>query len=203
MEITSCAKPLVIAGRLYVEIVVCELPGWDEPLWAADERWLYLRRPEGIWKTLLPLEHLDKIALLYQRRTGSLGLLGGTQIGHNFDQKMRWHRGSQPVDPSDLDFPYGFAPDGTEMGPMLAEEAQGAEPGQVIMAAGPVFGAKPEHCWWSNDCVRARDNNVREILFPVAHGVDLEKFAKEGSLRLRFASWQAPWMEPFDVKVSC
>ena len=35
-------------------VVVDPLPGWLRPLWACDRRFLYLRRPEGIWKVELP-----------------------------------------------------------------------------------------------------------------------------------------------------
>lgn len=75
------------------QAVVEPLDGWLKPLWACDEQFLYLRRPEGIWKTPLPkhvrLMRLEQAQLSIRsaktrQPMGSM-LLGCLDEGKSFD----------------------------------------------------------------------------------------------------------------------
>lgn len=183
----------------YVEIVVDNIPGWDEPLWATDDRWIFLRRPEGIWKTALPLQHLGRIGVVYQLGC-SANKLGGTEIGRDFGSKEQWHFCRQPTEPSELDYPFGVDDGGSELGPMLID-ARAGRPGALTLSAGPAFGTPPKFWRFDHDRLVATGQDGRVVVFPIPESLDLEPIAKAGKLWLRFEVLTHAWMEPFDAQV--
>lgn len=184
----------------YVEIIVGDIPGWDEPLWATDDRWLYLRRPEGIWKTELPLLHLGRKGVIYQRRGNSEIKFGGTQMGQNFNGKSTWHFCRKPTSPMELDFPCGRDSDGFELGPMLLDACSG-QPGMLTLSAGPAFGTPPKSWRFEQRRLVATGQDGRVVVFPIPESFEIESIAKAGKLCLRFEVLTHAWMEPFDAQV--
>lgn len=203
-HVNSDIELVAVAGleneHSYVEIIVGDIPGWDEPLWATDDRWLYLRRPEGIWKTELPLQHLERKGVIYQRRGNSEKKFGGTQIGSNFNGVEVWHYCKKPTDPLELDFPYGRDGDGKEIGMMLIDACSG-QPGTLTLSAGPAFGLPPKSWRFELGRLIAIGQDERVVVFPIPESFDLEPIAKAGKLWLRFEVLTHAWMEPFDVQV--
>src|SRR5471030_584170 len=66
------------------DIILDEIPGWLTPLWGSDRQWLYIRRPEGVWKTKIPPNfEADTPILLYQKRSDAAGArsIGCLSIG--------------------------------------------------------------------------------------------------------------------------
>jgi len=127
-----------------VEILLPDLPGRDEYLWASDKKWLYVRRPEGVWKTGLPIEHLDRICVLRQL-AASGKTFGGMQLGRDprdCSNLPGWRRRREPTTLAAMDFPYGLDEAGNEIGPTLSEAVEVAG-GRVVMRAGPNFPSRP------------------------------------------------------------
>lgn len=205
VEVGSAIELVSIPGmeaeHSYVEIVLDDIPGWEEPLWATDGRWLYVRRPQGIWKTLLPREHLNRIGVVYQKRTGFEKRFGGTQIGRDFGGKPHWSLCRQPTEPFELDLPLGADADGVELGAMLIDAVNGP-PNRLTLSAGPAFGDAPVAWRFEHGRLLATGRDGRRVAFPIADGFDLAPIAMAGKLWLRFEVLTHPWMEPLDAPVS-
>lgn len=81
-----------------VDVIVEEIAGWLPPMWGADSRWLYLRRPEGLWKTRIALAPKEEaLALLYQEKSLGVGrrkILGGMSMGMELSAAKGWIRGA-------------------------------------------------------------------------------------------------------------
>jgi hypothetical protein len=183
----------------FVQIILPNLPGRDEPLWASDHDWLYIRRPEGAWRTSLPREHLDRVGVLYQlgeRRQRH----GGTQIGRGFQGKEGWRRMSSLTTPRELDFPYGLDEAGNEIGPMLYKVVDSND-SRVVVEAGPEFEDPPTSWAFEADRLFATGRDGRVVAYPIAPSLDLRAAALQGRLWLRFSIWSHPWADPFDAPV--
>lgn len=183
-----------------IKIVLKDLPGWREPLWATDAQWLYLRRPEGVWKTRLPARDLVKEGVLFQTRPGANKHYGGTSLGNCFDQKPGWKLFAQPCEPWELDFPQGKDENGNKFCSMLCEVAESDE-SRLVLLAGPAFSARPVAWRLEKDRILSILSNGATIVFPIAAGVDLQPSAKSGRLWLRNATWKHDWIDPMDYLV--
>lgn len=187
----------------YVKIIFDEIAGWEEPLWGTDDRWLYLRRPQGVWKTPLPLEHLGRVGIVYQRRGGG-GTHGGTQLGRNFGGKNSWRMMFSEATPEELDEPRRFDGDGCEIGPMLLYTARG-ERDIVYLLGGSKFGSMPASCSLDAGYVRVVDASGQAVKFQLGPCFDmgaLVAHCKMGKLWMRFGCLDHPWMDPIDIKVA-
>ena len=195
------AIPGMEAEHSFVELVLDDIPGWEEPLWASDSQWLYVRRPQGIWKTALPIEHASRKGMLFQRRTGFDKRFGGTLLGRDFGGKTRWTLCGQPTEPVELDFPLGVDTDGVELGAMLIDTVnEGSD--RLTFSAGPAFGEPPVAWRFDKGRLLATGADGRLVAFPIATGLDLAPIALAGKLWLRFEVLTHPWMAPVDAKVS-
>ena len=186
----------------YVKIIFDEIPGWEEPLWGTDEKWLYLRRPQGVWKTPLPLEHLGRVGIVYQRRGGG-GTHGGTQLGRNFGGKSSWRMMDSEATPEELDRPQMFDADGCEIGPMLFDAKLG-ERENTYLLAGPTFGHMPSWCAMDGAFIKVGDGPSRVVKCALAPSFDLAALCahcKSGKLWLRFECHMQKWRDPIEIKV--
>jgi hypothetical protein len=184
-----------------VEILLPDLPGRDEYLWASDKKWLYVRRPEGVWKTGLPIEHLDRICVLRQL-AASGKTFGGMQLGRDprdCSNLPGWRRRREPTTLAAMDFPYGLDEAGNEIGPTLSEAVEVAG-GRVVMRAGPEFSEPPDAWVWLGDTLHA-SRQGRVVSYPVSPALDLRPTADRGDLWLRFSTWTHEWADPIDVRV--
>lgn len=202
-EVASTVQLFEIGGfpnYHYVKIIVEAIKGWECPLWATDGEWLYLRRPQGVWKTRLPQAHMDRVGVIAQRRSGSSKIYGGVQIGSGFSNEPTWHFHMQKVEPEDLDSYYGPYKDGFEAGPPIASWIADADE-RVIVDAGDVFAHAPVSCHYAGGEVLAEGPDGRKVRFVVT-GLDLGDVAKAGKLMLRFGHGPMSWMDPFDCAVT-
>lgn len=188
-------------GLSYVQIIMDEIPGWEEPLWASDAQWLYLRRPQGVWKTKLPIRHLDRVGVVYQKRSGAAGVFGGTQLGQNFANHPVWRLMNQERTPEEIDVMFGFAEDGSELGPLISDAVEVSED-RVVLQGGPIFGSMPESCVMNGRHIFVDDGRGRIVKFILARGIDLSEAHARGVLWLRFAGYDHSWVDPIDIKVS-
>lgn len=203
-EVTSTVQ-MFGAGELedfqYVMVIFEGLDGWERPLWASDGEWLYLRRPQGIWKTRLPEDHRDRIGMIGQRRGGSSKIYGGVQIGRDFSNAPAWHVHMQETEPESMDTFYGLPKDGYEAGPMISEWIENDGP-RVFMNAGDVFGSPPSSCKFVDGGIQAEDAGGRKVRFPIDRSINIEPPALGGHLWLRFGHGSTSWMDPFDCQVT-
>lgn len=80
------------------------LPGWETPLWGADRDWLYLRRPEGVWKTRLPKIPQRAEVLLCVRDPNTQEEYKSTMLGGDLSPTNGWRRWrGQPASPATMD----------------------------------------------------------------------------------------------------
>lgn len=86
-------------------IIADQIPGWLEPLWGTDGNWLYLRRPEGVWKTRIPDEFQDSTPIFLCQRLGG-DIVGMLSLGKSMVGCKGWIRGhsiENPMDAADMD----------------------------------------------------------------------------------------------------
>ena len=185
----------------YVKIIFEGIEGWERPLWASDGEWLYLRRPQGVWKTRLPKEYLDRIGVIGQAREGSKKTYGGIQIGHDFSNCPAWHVNMQEIEPEDMDEFYGPLEDGYEEGPLISEWIEDVAQ-RVVVDAGDVFYEPPLSCQFFDGEIRAEGVDGRKVRFVIDSSFDIEPIARQGNLWLRFGHGVTSWMDPFDCKVT-
>jgi hypothetical protein len=190
-----------LSDHQYVKIVFEGVDGWERPLWASDGQWLYLRRPQGIWKTRLPMEHLGRIGVICQSRRGSSRIYGGIRVGNDFSDRPSWHVHMEEVEPEAMDDFYGLPLDGHETGPMISDWVEDVGR-RVVMDAGDVFSAPPKSCRFVDGEVRAEAADGRKVRFPISASLDLGAIAGRGDLWLRFGHGLASWMDPFDCQVT-
>lgn len=146
------AKWIVQPGQ--VDIVLDEIPGWLPPMWGSDHEWLYLRRPEGVWKTRLPSKLKgDSINLLHQQRSNgdpTHSTYGGMVMGHSILNQPGWVRGRDVENPMDaaerderaLPSNRGFDLDADAVGNAWGKLVS-SEPARLVVDAGDFFCSEP------------------------------------------------------------
>jgi len=189
------------------DIIVDELPGWLPPMWGSDLDWLYLRRPEGVWKTRIPSDIEDGRAnALYQKGGVCSGskLLGGMSMGRSIVGQPGWIKGADVANPRDAasrDEALHPCAQGADVdADALAwwinpweEEASGV----YVLDAGDHFSHPPAFELEGEWLIAIDDANGRRVAYPTEDG--LLDLVKDGRLWLRFGS---KWLEPFKVQIA-
>jgi hypothetical protein len=188
-------------GQLIIEIHD-PIAGCEVPLWASDADWLYLRRPEGIWKAKLPNEHVWTSATLHVKSPGSETYLP-TVIGAESLPSTKWrYRLNKYCQPAEMDrmraAPAILIGAAMELGrPLVAPPI--AENGNLIFKVGTEFDARPDLFYdskWIFGFVRSDPHRV--VAFEhFDDPVILDAFL-QGTLRLRFSG---DLLLPMDVRV--
>lgn len=194
---------------LLVDVVIFGMRGWLPPMWGADEKNLYLRRPEGVWRCSLP-DWLSDDAILAiwankdsDNQKRSEEVWGGLMAGARIQRAGGWWSGDQTgsrADASAIDerrHPsfFGLTVDADELGPSLMRTAT-EEGGFVLAYAGGMFD-KPPSFELSGDFLIATDprSGIR-----VAYQFPSDSIARlaldEGRLRLIFGS---QWLDDYQV----
>ena len=136
------------------DIVVDEIAGWLPPMWGSDEHWLYLRRPEGVWKTRRPQSFEGTTPIvLHQKRPGAAGgqgVAGGMVLGASISNQSGWIRGAQttsPMDAAERDEKALPANRGFDVDADAVDQTWGkhiaSEPGRLVVDAGDHFNTVP------------------------------------------------------------
>lgn len=179
------------------------LPGWEVPLWGSDGQWLYLRRPEGVWKTRLPLAHADLQASICIKDPNMTEWLGSTFIGTDWVGVAGWvMREGEPCSPADLDAAAspskapGYEVD--EIGFPLLKRIS-TDDGRAVFHAGAAFSSAPK-LWVDRKAVIGQDEATgRRVAFGTNGTEAAEVLASGGDLWLRFSG---DMLLPVDAKVS-
>ena len=190
------------------DIILDEIPGWLPPLWGSDKHWLYIRRPEGIWKARIPADFHDHTpALLYQHRTRSAGMatVGALSIGEDLFDRGGWHsaRGSKNIagafekdlerHPSSLGVTLAVDAIGGDLWDALPLKGDG-----LLLKAGDDFCSEPAFTM-QGDWLIAQDRDTGwTIAYLLEPNSDARKALDDGALWLRF---RGPWLRTLDVNV--
>ena len=193
------------------DIVFPKLPGWLAPLWGSDHEWLYLRRPEGVWRARIPKDFCADTPITIHERSllnGSETIRGGMGIGRSLTGHSGWIRGSavdEPIEAADLDgrsrpSSRGFEVDADIVGRPLGEvAAESAE--RLELRAGDYFARPPAFAldgrWLVATDVQSGLRVAYDIGLPgyefVGEALDAER------LWLRF---EGRWLASFAVQVA-
>lgn len=187
-----------------VEIAFVGIDGWEPPVWGSDGTWIYLRRPQGVWKARLPGDIDGRMGVISEIKSGGSKSYGRAQIGKGFGNRPAWHVLDHEIDPSSLDWFYGPIEDGWEAGPLLSRIFKGDD-GRPVADARSVFGgpAQVDECRFDGKHIYAVGSDGRKIKFTLEHGYLWPDLVRSGlKLGFGFGHGEASWMEPFAVPVS-
>ena len=188
-------------GQLDIELGD-PLPGWVVPLWSVDRDWLYLRRPEGVWKTRLPRHKPGHPVVLWARRSDQ-DPTRGTFIGDDLRPRTGWaYRAGVPMTPADMDArkaanPASNCPAG-EIGTTLTREVDRSG-SRVVYSVGEEFGEPPILVEAGDWILGADRAGARSVAFRIK-GADNALIAlRHEELWLRFSG---DLLAPFDARVT-
>lgn len=134
-------------GQLDVEID--PIPGWLTPMWGSDDQWLYLRRPEGVWKFALPNNNPNhSVQLCFRNQDGQS--LGSDSIGTEIRSLGGWFWSMDthtPINAADIDDEVqGWAEEdrapADQLGGYLDQIVE-VKPGMTMIQVGDEFGQPP------------------------------------------------------------
>jgi hypothetical protein len=191
------------------EIVLDDIPGWLSPLWGSDDCFLYIRRPEGIWKAEIPHDFENQTPiLLSQNRVDSSGsrVIGSLFIGNNIFARNGWHQGppiNNGINAFDID---DLARPSIQDAKVEADaigqdlwEVLPFENGDLLVKAGDDFCSEP-HFSINGDWLIAKDKNTGwRIAYSVEKETRIHQALLSGRLWLQYRS---PWLRKLNVKVS-
>lgn len=183
-------------------IIVENIPGWLEPLWGTDNNWLYLRRPEGVWKTRIP-DGFDGATPIYLCQQIDDDVLGMLSLGQSIFGNKGWIRGisvGQPMDAADMD----------DLGRHENQDvdadfyspgwgsALGFDGDEMLVDGGGHFNQIPQF-WMEGDWLIAEDSNSRRrVAYPLEGYRAHRKALEDGKLWIRLGS---KWSHPKEVKI--
>lgn len=202
----TLAGPRGIAQSGHVDIDFNGLPGWLPPLWGSDGTWLYIRRPEGVWRSRIPKNLLVEAPISFvQNRIGPSGLEGRMFLSTGLTPSEGWmDRFQKPCAPEEIDGLRDQKRDrqGVEVDfyapPLVDITFDGA---RVVAKVGDLFCDQP-HFNVEKDWLVATDaRSGQRCAFPLT-GLGSEpalSALKEGCLWLSF---EGPFLEKFEAKVN-
>ena len=190
-----------------IEINFGGLPGWLAPLWASDGEWLYVRRPEGVWRSRVPRDLPAETSIIFiQKKRGSSGESGRMFMSFNMEPTGAWmDRFQEPCSPEDIDNLRDQRRDrqGVEVdfyAPPLTDFQEDA--GRLIVSVGDLFCEPPVFTIERDWLVATDSKTSSRCAFPITcQGSEPAKAAlMEGNLWIRF---DGCFLDRFEVKVSC
>jgi len=193
--------------RGHTEVDFNGIPGWLQPLWGSDGEWLYIRRPEGVWRTRIPAGlPADSSVIFVQKKVGVSGDDGRMVMGFDMEPTGGWMDGfQQPCAPADIDArrDQGRDRQGVEVdfyAPPLINVVASAD--RLVVAVDDLFSQPPRFNVEMDWLVATDSRSGRRCAFPLSgQGHEPAKKAlNEGYLWLRF---EGEFLDPFEVKVTC
>jgi hypothetical protein len=187
-----------------VDIVFDLIDGYATPAWGSDSAYLYVRRPEGAWKTKLRTDLVDRIGLIHQRfkdGTESDNVL----LGRGFSGRGGWiYSAMEPATAGEIDALFtleGLA------GKVEADEEANAlwkfverSAQRDVVSAGCSFGSDRLEFSQVGECLIATDMDTKwRVVYDMSKNTEVRMSMEAGRLWLRF---EGRWMKPVDVKVS-
>lgn len=184
----------------YMNVIVDHIDGWVEPLWGSDQNWLYLRRPEGVWKTKIPSDtpHARE-AYIYQKNAEGFGVLGGLSIGASIINQGGWIRRAadgELIDAADLDAEESPISHGVELDVQRLRSPCGREleatRERLILDLGDGFDRAPKFSKQGNWLVAHDVATNQSEAYQMDDDPDLWTEIQSGRLYFCYCS---PWME--------
>lgn len=183
-----------------VTVELDALPGWLSPLWSLEKGWLYIRRPEGVWKTRLPNERTG-LPVVFCQRFADGSIRGDEFIGENLSSTGGWMRGpGEPKSPVELDregSPEGSNADADEIARPLFNVVENT-PERYVMRAGELFERPPKATSDENWVICRDPATGRRIAYGVDSHPQARRALREGRLWLLFSG---PYIDPFMIHV--
>lgn len=186
-----------------VNVELDPIAGWLAPMWGSDDRWLYLRRPEGIWKCAIP--NLGAGAPVQLCFTGVDGKSWGSDcIGRQIRAMGGWFWSMNtdcPMDAADNDdeVQRWAEEDGApadQLGGRL-DQALVIEPGKTVIKVGDEFAEAPSF-QIHGDWLVASDKKGWRVAYFLKDCPEALGALGRGELWLAYGS---PWMMAWEVKV--
>ncbi|WP_124450427.1 hypothetical protein [Paucibacter sp. KBW04] len=200
-EIASKWK-LGLEGK-QLDAVIEPIAGYASPAWGSDSQWLYLRRPEGVWKTRLPQTVEGDWVMLCQKDANQ-GVLGALSFKTDFLGDGGWHwKDEGPLSAREIDDLHmpiiGCPDDATEIWEPLWEVVEIAN-GRTLLSAGEAFGDEELSFSRSGDWLLAMDaSKARNVAFDTSKSKAAKRGLEDGTLWLRL---QGEWMQSRDIQVN-
>lgn len=179
------------------------IAGWLPPMWGSDDRWLYLRRPEGVWKFAIP--DLGDGASVQLRFRGPDGQsLGSYGIGPQIRSLGGWFWSMDTDNPMDAagrdDEVQGWAEEegapADQLGGLL-DQVLTIEPGRTVIKVGDEFAEAPTF-QTHGDWLIATDKKDWRVAYSLRDCQEALAALDRGELWLSFGS---PWLRAWAVKV--
>ena len=140
----------ILGNRDYrqLDIEIDYIPGWLPTMWGSDDHWLYLRRPEGVWKFALPNIQADTTQLCFIGTDGNH--LWADGIGQHIKSMGGWFwsmdtdhpREAADRDDEVQDWAEGDQAPADQLGGYLDEIIE-EKPGMILIQVGDDFGEPP------------------------------------------------------------
>ena len=186
-----------------VDIVFDLMDGYVTPAWGSDSTYLYLRRPEGAWKTKLDLSMVGRIGLIHQRFANGT-VSDNVLLGRGFGEKGGWiFSAMAPATAGEIDSLFALDSlagkvDADEEGTALWNFVERSTLRDVV-AAGCAFGNDHLDFALANGCLIATDcASKMRVAYDLSKNSEVRKSMEADRLWLRF---EGRWMKPVDVKV--
>lgn len=190
----------------HTDIVLLSLPGWHEPLWAADDRWLYLRRPEGVWKTAIDRSALSRgPSFLVDARFMGRRPAGRMMLGPLFERTDGWRdkygEATTALDMDAISDPSAAGVDGPlpfdYIGQPLIE--YDGDAARLIAISRDEFRSAPTFRCVGDWLIATSAEDGLVYGYPLERLPTLRKALNKGHLWIRY---QGEFMEPFEVEVA-
>lgn len=186
-----------------VSVKIDPIPGWLEPLWTFWNGYLYLRRPEGVWKTKVCEMIWDDrpIQLLINGQYGP-DRHAPLLLSMNIQEAKAWHsRANTLMTPIELDANVSVESwdvDADFCGLYLNNFLQNEEGKKVLVFAGDVFCHPPVFSLEGNYLVATDMISKEKCAFQLDGLMRIRRAVKSKVLWLRFSGTYLP---AFDVQV--
>lgn len=192
-------------------IALDPIPGWLEPLWGSDKEWLYIRRPEGVWKTRIPSDFHDgdnRSIMIYCRANGEhldeSRSLGGEFIGPSVLDRPGWICGlavDDPIDAATMDArrapaTWGCDVDADELvyqwGRFVREDHD-----RLVLTGGDAFAKPPAFTFEGGWLIGADVDSGRRVVFQFREKWPYHRELRAGRISLSFRSlWLPEFLAP-------
>lgn len=200
LEITADWKPGI--GGKQIDVSVGKIDGHWTPAWGSDDHWIYLKRPEGVWKFKRKHEIAGDWLMITQCVNGHL-LPGSLTIEFAQLGLGGWQWDGETALSSDrldaLIAPGKECPlTATEMWAPLYDVVDHSAD-KVVVNAGEAFNTPLVESTVSGNWVLVKDPAKNRIAaFDMSKSKAVRDGAAAGKLWLRFCG---SWMEPIEVRV--
>jgi hypothetical protein len=193
----------------YWTVSIMHLPGWVSPLWGADNQFVYFRRPEGVWKSEIPVGVKNEMTTLHVGGRLPSDRIGSMPLADTIRDRTAWHSSMGFLrSPLDIDEDrviknrqaYAGAYFADFLGPALCRFSPESDDTRLVAEADDDFGHPPTFTR-NNDWLFATDGQSgRVVAYSLDQSAAARKALDQGLLWLRFSG---PFLTPFMVHVVC